>query len=60
MCGYGDVAVTPAFLIAAGYVVVRFDAMAMSGAEFAGDPLESDGVHELKDAALKFLLVCGG
>ena len=47
-------AVTPASLVASGVVVVGTNAMAVIGAEFSGDPLESDGGLELRDVVLKF------
>ena len=53
-------AVTPAFLVVASAVVFGTEVVAMSGAEFDRDILESDGVLELLDAALKFFLVSGG
>ena len=40
-------AVTPVFLVAAGSVVIKTDAVSMSGAEFSRDPLKSDGSLEL-------------
>ena len=50
---------TPDFFIAAGTVLVGTNAVAMSGAEFSGDLLESDVSLELRDAAINFFLfVC--
>ena len=59
VCGCGNIAINPAFIIAAGAVVFRTNTVPMSGAEFSGYLIESEGGLDLRDAELKFFLVGG-